>query len=79
MECSHSRTIFSPCCSAYIGGSLACRSFDLSRQNKTHLRQLSSPEVATLINAQQNVPFLLSMRYNSGQLMLTDVRDFEWG
>ena len=53
--------------------------FDLSRQELTQVRPLSSPGVATLFNVQKNVPLLLSMRYNNGQFLLTDARDFEWG
>lgn len=42
--------------------------FDLSSQRLTQVIQMSALGVATLFNAQKNVPLLLSVRYSDGQL-----------
>jgi hypothetical protein len=42
--------------------------YDLSNKRLTQVIPLSTLGVATLFNARQNVPLLLSMRYSSGQL-----------
>jgi hypothetical protein len=42
--------------------------YDLDKKTLTQVIPLSTLGVATLFNAQKNVPLLLSMRYNNGQL-----------